>query len=223
MIRVLIVEDDPMVASINTEYIERLPDFSVVGTAKNGKEALQRLASGEKIDLLILDVYMPQLDGLAMLEAVRQKFRSVDVIFVTAAREKPVIQRALQLGAVDYLIKPFTFERIRLALETYEQRFLLFSKGEEAEQQELDRLFASRAPQNDALPKGVHPMTLSQVERLVEEAPQGELAISGMAAELGVTLVTLRVYLDHLTEQGRLEKKTKHGGIGRPTYQYYKR
>lgn len=108
MIQVLIVEDDPMVARINEEYICRLPEFTVVGIAQNGEEALRFLSSGKQVDLLILDVYMPRMDGLSLLEQIRREFHSVDVIFVTAAKEKPVIQRGLQLGAVDYLIKPFT-------------------------------------------------------------------------------------------------------------------
>jgi len=221
MIHVLIVEDDPMVASINREYIQRLPEFRVVGVAQNGQEALTRLRGEEKIDLLILDVYMPRLNGLEMLERVRQEFENVDVIFVTAAKEKRIIQRGLELGAVDYLIKPFTFERIRQALEKYQQRYRLLSDSEQVDQSDIDRLFAP-AQRNEELPKGVHPLTLEQVMRLVEEAPVGQLPHNEIAKELGVTLVTLRVYLDYLTEQGVLRKQNKYGAVGRPMYLYYK-
>ena len=98
MIRVMIVEDDPMVAHINTEYINRVENFQVVKHVSNGIEALNYLKSGAKIDLIILDVYMPKMDGIKMLEELRLTYHEVDVIFVTAAKEKKIIQRGLQLG-----------------------------------------------------------------------------------------------------------------------------
>lgn len=95
MIRVMIVEDDPMVAHINTEYINRVENFQVVKHVSNGIEALNYLKSGAKIDLIILDVYMPKMDGIKMLEELRLTYHEVDVIFVTAAKEKKIIQRGL--------------------------------------------------------------------------------------------------------------------------------
>lgn len=118
MYRVLIVEDDPMVAMINEQYVKKNKQFTVVGTCKDGAAALDFLSSNE-VDLLILDVFMPQMDGFETLRQIRKRQIPVDVIMVTAADEREALEEALHLGIVDYLIKPFTFERFRIALEKY--------------------------------------------------------------------------------------------------------
>lgn len=218
MIRVLIVEDDPMVADINTRYIQRLPGFQVVERLSNGQESLRYLEEHPQVDLLILDVYMPKMDGLQMLEELRGRFNEIDVIFVTAAKEKRVIRRGLELGAVDYLIKPFTFERIQLALEKYQQRYAFFHGTESMNQSEVDRLF--ELGPKARLPKGINSMTLERVRALVRAAPGKVLDLHGMAGQLSVSLVTLRLYLDYLVEQGVLVKENAYGAVGRPTYQY---
>lgn len=221
MIRVLIVEDDPMVAEINARYIRRLPAFQVVGILPNGQESLKYLEENSQVDLLILDVYMPKMDGLQMLEELRRRFNQIDVIFVTAAKEKPVIRRGLELGAVDYLIKPFTFERIKLALEKYQLRYELLHGDDSMSQDELDRLFKS--DYKTELPKGIHPITLEKVQTMVRTSPSALLDLHGIAQQLSVSLVTLRLYLDYLVTQEILVKETAYGAVGRPTYQYLKK
>ncbi len=116
MYKVLIVEDDPMVAMINEQYIGRNKKFCVAGKCKDGKGALEFLENNE-VDLLILDVFMPYMDGFETLRQIRKKQISVDVIMVTAANDRESLEEALHLGIVDYLVKPFTFERFCMALD----------------------------------------------------------------------------------------------------------
>ena len=116
MFKVLIVEDDPMVAMINEQYIGRNKNFIVVGKCKDGKSALEFLKDNE-VDLLILDVFMPYTDGFETLRQIRNSQISVDAIMVTAANDRESLEEALHLGIVDYLVKPFTFDRFRMALE----------------------------------------------------------------------------------------------------------
>ena len=118
MYKVLIVEDDPMVAMINEQYISKNKQFSVVGKCKDGKSALEFLEKQEA-DLVVLDVFMPQMDGFETLRQIRKKQISVDVIMVTAANDRESLEEALHLGIIDYLVKPFTFERFRIALEKF--------------------------------------------------------------------------------------------------------
>lgn len=221
MIRVLIVEDDPMVAQINSDYIRRVPHFQVAGIVQNGKEAIAYLEKDHTINLIILDIYMPKMTGIEALEELRRCSHDVDVIFVTAAKEKKMIQRGLQLGAVDYLIKPFTFDRIRLALEKYRQRYALFQKGSDVSQEQLDALFKVSA--DSALPKGIHAITLERIKDAVQDAEGEQLDLHGMADTLSLSLVTLRFYLDYLVSMGELLKQTKYGSVGRPTYVYIKK
>ncbi|PXX79704.1 response regulator [Dielma fastidiosa] len=220
MIRVMIVEDDPMVAHINTEYINRVENFQVVKHVSNGMEALNYLKSGAKIDLIILDVYMPKMDGIKMLEELRLTYHEVDVIFVTAAKEKKIIQRGLQLGAVDYLIKPFTAERITAALEKYMSRYELFTLATDVNQSEIDRLFEK--PSVQQLPKGIHPITLERIQTYLANSDEKVIDTHKMVKEFAFSMVTLRVYLDYLVTQNELEKETQYGNVGRPSYVYKK-
>ena len=110
MYRVLIVEDDPMVAMINEQYIGRNKKFKVVGICNNGQSALE-LLNHQAVDLVVLDVYMPQMDGFETLCQIRKNKISVEVIMVTAANDRESLEEALHLGIVDYLVKPFTYDR----------------------------------------------------------------------------------------------------------------
>lgn len=114
MIRVLIVEDDPMVAEFNKHYLEQIGGFALRGIAASVDEGLKLLEKKE-IDLILLDIFMPGLSGLELLSQIRKMGKGVDVIVVSAAADSYSIKKALQYGAVDYLIKPFEFERFREA------------------------------------------------------------------------------------------------------------
>ena len=118
MYKVLIVEDDPMVAMINEQYIKRNKNFEIVGKCNNGLSALDFIENNT-VDLLILDVFMPKMDGFETLRQIRNKQITVDAIMVTAANERESLEEALHLGIVDYLVKPFTFDRFQMALEKY--------------------------------------------------------------------------------------------------------
>lgn len=144
MIKVLIVEDDPMVTQLNKKYVQSVPGFIVVDTKTNGEDALIFLKT-TKIDLLILDVYMPKMDGITLLEEMRKNFIKTDVILVTAAKEVVEIDKALKLGAVDYLIKPFDGNRIKTSLYNYLLRYNLLHCKETFKQEDIDRItYASK-------------------------------------------------------------------------------
>ena len=219
VIRVLIVEDDPMVTKINQSYIERIPNYQVCACVQTGEEALRYLEQDKKIDLIILDVFMPKMNGIEMLRKLRSQYTGIDVIFVTAAKEKQIIQSGLQLGAVDYLLKPFTFDRIQSALEKYERRYRLFKLEDEVDQENLDKLFTP-SPVRE-LPKGISQTTLDRIRKAVD-ASASVLDLKSMKDELHISLVTLRVYLDYLVGCGILIKSTEMGPVGRPTYVYTK-
>ena len=121
MIKTVIVEDDLMVASINSQFAKRNPNIQIVATFHNGKDALDYLKKSDA-DLVLLDLYMPDCTGLELLSELRNSGREIDVIMITAANDAEHINEALQLGIVDYLIKPFSLEelcaRLRSMLRT---------------------------------------------------------------------------------------------------------
>ena len=118
MYRVVIVEDDPMVSLLNRTFVERDARFQVVQSFQDGRAALAWLEQNPA-DLAVLDVYMPLFTGLELLHALRGQGVGIDAIMVTAANDAPTVDTLLKLGVVDYLVKPFTYERFQQALDTF--------------------------------------------------------------------------------------------------------
>jgi two-component system response regulator DctR len=228
-IRVVVIEDDPMVQEINRQFIERVPDFQVVGTASNGAEGV-KLVGELRPDLVVMDVFMPVQDGVKTLVQLRATDQAVDVIVITAAKDMTTIQAMLRNGAMDYIIKPFQFERISQALENYRQIRQQFGRDGNASQDEVDRLLFRKAaamPPREAeqirdtegLPKGLHAVTLDQIVRHLAKESES-LSAEEVAERVGIARVTARRYLDYLEKVGRVRLDVIYGGVGRPTNRY---
>ena len=112
-IRVLIVEDEPLARSRIARMLRERPDFELIGECSNGLEAVEAIRE-QAPDLLLLDVQMPEMDGIEVLEAVGPKDIPA-VIFVTAYDQYAL--RAFEVHALDYLLKPFDDERFDRALQ----------------------------------------------------------------------------------------------------------
>ncbi len=216
MIEVLVVDDDFMVARIHTGFVARTPGFAVTGVAHTGAQALveaQRLQP----DLVLLDVYLPDVSGLDLLGALREAAPEVDVLVISAAREADTVRRALRGGIVHYLMKPFSYDDLRARLEHYQQAYAGLSSAE-ADQADVDRVFGVRGSEK-RLPKGFSPETL----RLVEDSLRsegGDLSAAEAAGLLGISRVSARRYLEHLTETGKVEVSLRYGEVGRPERRY---
>jgi response regulator of citrate/malate metabolism len=225
MTRVLIVDDDFMVARIHTGFVERTPGFEVVGVAHNGAEALNQL---DRLgpDLVLLDVYLPDTSGLDLLQQMRERAPDIDVLVISAAREADTVKRALRGGIVHYLIKPFSYDDLRARLEHYRETYrALGPAGDEGEldQAEVDRVFGAgpgRPRPETRLPKGFSAETLRLVEQRLSSAA-GDLSAAETAALLGVSRVSARRYLEHLVETGRAEVRLRYGEVGRPERRYH--
>lgn len=224
IIKVLIVEDDPMVAKFNRHYLDQLEGFECVGWAASAAEA-RELAEREEPDLLLLDLYMQQSGGLDLLSSLRKSGSPVDAIIISAASDHTSIRKALQLGAVDYLIKPFEFERFRASLTDYRHDILMMARTERLSQDELDQLVRYRGaktgsePGSSRLPKGLTDPTLRLVWSAVPE--DGALvSTEEVAARGSISRISARKYLAFLTEIGALQMEMEYGGPGRPVYKY---
>jgi response regulator of citrate/malate metabolism len=218
-VRTLIVDDDFMVARVHRAYTERVDGFDVVGVAHSGGQALQaveRLAP----DLVVLDIYLPDMSGLAVLQELRRRQSTVDVIMVTAARDVDSLRSAMAGGALRYIVKPFNFDRFRDALQTY-QRFLGKRAAlDEVEQEDVDRLYASFGvvPQQ-SLPKNLNRPTLELVLRYLREHADS-VSAHEVGQGTGVSRGTARRYLEYLESQGRAVLELRYGSAGRPEHRY---
>lgn len=220
-----------MVQEINKQFVERVPGFVVVGIAANGADGL-KLANELAPDLIIIDIFMPIQDGVKALMELRAAKQAVDVIVVTAAKDKTTIQSMLRNGAMDYIIKPFQFERIRKSLENYREFRQRIDCEGTASQDEVDQLLFRRSAeptpekeQPDAnqgravLPKGLHAVTMEQIIRQIEKESQ-PLSADDVAERVGIARVTARRYLDYLEKCGSVRMDVSYGGVGRPTNRY---
>jgi response regulator of citrate/malate metabolism len=220
MINVVIIEDDPMVSMITEKIINSVMEFKVIKTFKDGEKAIKFLESGN-IELVILDMYLPNINGLEILEKIRNKKIRVEVIFLTASNNTAEIERAFKLGAIDYLIKPFNYERLKASLGRYLDKKSNISGEEVLDQSEVDRLFLrNESKKNNNSVKGISDKTLNKIINLLLEDPKKEWSSKEISDILNTSTVTVKKYLDYLMEQGRVENSIYYGSIGRPEYKY---
>ncbi|MDT0187795.1 response regulator [Microbacterium sp. ARD31] len=220
-VRVLVVEDEEVAAEAHATYVGRVPGFELAGVARSAGEAVRVLAR-EEVDLILLDMHLPDGHGLGLLQRLRAEGRTVDVIAVTSARDTDVVRRAVSQGVVLYLLKPFTFAAFRSKLEQYaEFRARLESAPGDVVQDDVDQLFGAlrSRPTGDTLPKGMSLDSLRAVVVALRQRPEG-LSAAETGAEIGVSRVTARRYLEHLADEGRVTRQPRYGGAGRPEVGY---
>lgn len=220
MYEVLIVEDDPMVAMINKQYVHQNPHFHVAAICRDGTSALEYLGSNT-IHLVILDLYMPRTDGLSLLRQIRERRYPVSVIMVTAANDSMTVEEALRLGCTDYLVKPFVNSRFQQALETFLGRQDAFHDLAALNQQHIDALIGGVRPRHeDQLPKGIQDQTLETICSYLQLHAQEELTGEEIADQVGLSRVTVRRYMNYLLEKGLIAGRMNYETGGRPSMVY---
>ena len=221
-VRVLVVEDEALAAEAHAAYTARVEGFEVAGIARSAAEAARFLAADQHVDLILLDMNLPDGHGLGLLRKLRAAGHLSDVIAVTSARDADVVRHAVAQGVVLYLLKPFTFPTFRAKLEQYAAyRAQLATASEQVAQDEVDRLFGSLRTGSGGgrLPKGMSAETLWQVTVVLRGA-DGALSATEVAAALGASRVTARRYLEHLADGGQVDRRPRYGGSGRPEVEY---
>jgi response regulator of citrate/malate metabolism len=217
-VRVLVVDDDPVALEAHAAYVERVPGFVVVARAPAGAEALRVLGTAA-VDLVLLDVHLPDMSGLDVLRRMRSAGRTTDVIMVTRARDLDVVRAAIAFGATQYLVKPFTAGAVRAKLEGH----LAYraQDGPVLDQGGVDGLLDTlRAPvESGGRPKGVSRESLDGVSGALAAA-DGARTAAEVAELAGVSRVTARRYLEHLADTGLADRSLRYGGAGRPQVQY---
>jgi len=220
MIRVLIIDDDFMVAKVHAGFIQRTPGFSVVGAAHSGAEALVKTRELQP-DLVLLDIHLPDANGLDLMLQLREIAPELDVLVISAAREVETVRRALRGGIVHYLIKPFSQADLQERLEHYRSAYQgLDSSKDVAEQSDVNRVFGVERHEftERPLPKGCSPETLNMVESVLRSA-ETDLSAAEVADLLGTSRVSARRYLEYLHDEAKVDVRLKYGA-GRPERRY---
>jgi two-component system response regulator DctR len=217
MINVLIVEDDPMVVEVNSGFLEKIPHFKLCETAATAEEAEKKITEFNP-DLILLDMFLPDRSGLEVLKFIREQELKSDVIMITAARDTATIHEVFRLGATDYLVKPFRFERFKSALEAYLKMWKKLSGSRTLNQDDIDE-FKRVREDSEELPKGLSETTLRQIVlALIEE--DKPVTAEELASMLGMARVTVRRYLEYLQQSGKIKVEIQYGSVGRPSHYY---
>ncbi|WP_245738240.1 response regulator [Streptomyces sparsogenes] len=220
-IGVLVVDDDVRVARVNAAYVEKVPGFRIVGRSHTAAEALAFLDRAE-VDLVLLDHYLPDETGLALVRRLRERGHHTDIIMVTAARDIATVQAAMRHGALQYLVKPFTFAGLRAKLQGYAALRRALEGGGEAGQDQVDRIFGAlggAAAGPAELPKGHSALTADLVREVLRGA-EGPLSAQEVAERSSLSRQTAQRYLKLLERTGRVRLSLKYGETGRPEHRY---
>lgn len=219
MIKVLIVEDDPMVAMLNTHYLEQVGGFELVQAVNSVKSAIEILEKS-RVDLVLLDIFMPEETGFELLMYIRNQEKEIDIIMISAVHDMGSIKKALQYGVVDYLIKPFTFERFKEALTIYREKLTFMKEQQKISQSELDSLILQKEKREPTvtkeLPKGLTKQTLQLIWQKIESLNGRVFTTDEMAQLVGISRVSIRKYVIFLTDIGVLENEMMYQHVGRP-------
>lgn len=220
MYKTLIVEDDPMVAMINEHYLKKTGMFALVKTLNNGDSTLDFLKT-HSVDLIILDVFMPKTDGMTVLRHIRQHELPIDVILVTAANDRETVEDALRLGVIDYLVKPFSYERFQIALDKYVQKSNMLKSNDIFNQQHLDSIIDTNMKQiAKDYPKGIQERTLELIKNELQSSGSNWVTGDELADYTHLSVVTVRRYMNYLAEEGIIETEASYETGGRPCMLY---
>lgn len=220
-VRVLVVEDDELSAQAHADYVRRTAGFALVAVARSAGEAVRVLRSDRDVDLVLLDMHLPDGHGLGLLQTVRADGHPCDVIAVTAARDVDVVKRAVSQGVVLYLLKPFTYAAFRNKLDQYaDYRRRLDVSDSAVGQEDVDRMLGVlRTSSPAALPKGMSSTTLRDITAALRGSPDARSA-SEVATTVGASRVTARRYLEYLAAERMVQRGVRYGGSGRPEVEY---
>jgi response regulator of citrate/malate metabolism len=221
MIRVLVVDDDFMVARLHSSVVARQPGYEVAGVASTGADALRAVAE-TKPDLVLLDIYLPDMTGLEVLRRLRESDgAAVDVIVISAARDLDTLRQALHGGVFQYLVKPFEIESLRRRLDEYAAHRADLSDLIEPGQDDVDRVFRAQPGRGvQPLPKSISAETIALVVQALERASDSGLSATECADATGLSRSSTRRYLEHLVGVGSAEVKPRYGVAGRPERRY---
>lgn len=223
MIEVMIIEDDPMVREINSRFLKRVDSFNLYKAVGNLAEA-KKFIEEKKPDLILLDVFLPNENGIDFLKWLRNKEIGIDVILITADKTIERVQEAFRYGAIDYLIKPFDFDRFKNSLIQFKERYYELKRIEEIEQHELDKLILNSdiTQKDEGLEKGFNKYTYKSIWKEIEKMDNEYFTSEEMSERIKVARVTVRRYLEYMEKEGHLEKFVEYGKVGRPQHKFRK-
>lgn len=197
-VRVIIVDDHGMVRKGLTAYLSNRPDVEVAGEARDGREALT-LCEQLHPDVILMDLVMPEMGGVAATRSIHQRWPQVQVIALTSFQEKELVQDALQAGAIGYLLKNISGDELHQAiLRAYAGRPTLAPEALQA--------LIQPASEESALGKDLTRRELEVLSLLVKGCSNPEIA-----ERLVVSRATVKVHVSNILS--KLGASNRSGAI----------
>ena len=223
MYHTIIIEDDPMVASINQQYLKANPAFILDGTFSNGRDALLYIRA-HKTDLAIVDYYMPIMNGIDFIRACHSEKNAPALIMITAASSPAEISEIISAGILDYIVKPFTYDRFQAALARFQRIQTLRTNEKKMTQSEIDALLGtSLQGAENAAPlqvKGIQQPTLDLLRDYLGRRRDEFLTSDEIAKEIHLSRITVRRYLNYMLENNEITSTVDYTTGGRPSIRY---
>lgn len=223
-IEVLVIEDDVRVADVHCRFLEKIEGFTVIARASTGEEALDWLESFSP-HLILLDVFLPDILGVDLIDKIQEVSPTSSIILITAATEAHIVQKAYRKNVTDYILKPFTFEQLKESIEKFRYKYLLLKNNEKFTQEKIQYLWPKAGSSTPIetpllLPKGIDPTTMNHVINhlsIMENGSTAEL----LGKNIGVSRSTARRYLEFLVTQKQVYTELTYGTVGRPELRYF--
>ena len=219
---VVIVEDDPMVLFINQSYLKKIDCFNLIGSVDNEQSALDIL-SQKKVDLILIDAHLKQGNGFNLVKLIRKKGFTTDIIMITAEKNSNFIEEMFRYGVVDYILKPFNFQRFEHSLSTFQSRKNILHSNSQLTQKEVDGLksYTSSVPEEGlTLDKGLTQPTLNLIKKTIYQIDP-PFTINDLNSRLDLSHVSIRKYIKYLEDTGFLTTELEYQTVGRPVSFYY--
>ncbi|MDO7642631.1 response regulator [Reinekea forsetii] len=220
-LRIAIVEDDPQNAEIQRRFVQRIANTELCGIAHSVQEA-QDLIDVFQPQLVLLDVHLPDGNGLELLRQWRMANQQVDIILITAAKDVETLRSALHAGVFEYILKPLAFDRLEDAIQRYSKHLTQLNQLQLVQQDQVDALM----PINDVSspskatrpPKGIDALTLDKVRDTMQHTQH--LNAEELGLEIGASRTTARRYLEYLVSTQEVVAEVSYGQVGRPERRY---
>ena len=220
---VVIAEDEPKIAEIQSRFIDKIEGFEVVGIGNSIAES-EELIEVFQPDLVLLDVFFPDGNGIDLLWKIRRLYKNIDVIFITAAKEVETLQDAIRGGAFDYVLKPMTFSRFQSTLGRFLEHRNRLKGITNLDQTDVDQIIhrAQDAVElAERMPKSINPLTLEKVEDEIRKLDRDGVNAEVMGSQIGISRTTARRYLEFLVSKGTVKPSLVYGSVGRPERLYF--
>jgi response regulator of citrate/malate metabolism len=220
VIRVLVVDDDPVAAETHVAYLSRLEGFESAGSAGTLAEAILKLRADPDIQLVLLDLTLPDGSGLSLVRQLRAAGIGIDVLVISADRELSTVREAVVLGAVGYLVKPFAFTSFAEKLGRFADYRSRVGDAGTVSQHDVDEVFALLRPgRAEPLPKGLSTETLAAIAAALRSATV-PLSAAEVGALTATSRITARRYLEYLASTQSATREQRYGTPGRPEILY---